>query len=115
MSVPATPFTDWQAYSEWANQQVCRGCGAAFKDRPKDADGKAIDIWVTEYECIRCFSERCASKSSNAEHELRLSFIRAAMQGLCSNPDQIVHGAHNIALGAIRIADATLAAARGKT
>lgn len=53
-----TPFTDLTAYRAWANQQVCAGCGMAFKDRPRDSAGKVLDVWATETECMKCLTRR---------------------------------------------------------
>jgi hypothetical protein len=39
-------------YLEWANAQVCQGCGKKASDRKLDTDGKVIsEVWVTEDWC----------------------------------------------------------------
>lgn len=54
---------DFDAYQAWLKTCVCSGCGARYADRPRDADGKALDMWATETECMDCFRKRCTPET----------------------------------------------------
>jgi hypothetical protein len=56
---------DIQTWKDWVNEQHCQGCGKAFKDRPRDANGKAMDLWATETECADCYLARCSTRSKS--------------------------------------------------
>lgn len=44
-----------QKYSDFLNNCSCQDCGKRYADRPRDADGIAMDVWVTEVQCMDCF------------------------------------------------------------
>lgn len=46
----------WKIYTDWRDAQVCEGCGKRFADRPRDAEGRCTDVWITEYRCAACFA-----------------------------------------------------------
>ena len=46
---------DFDAYRQWASEQICNGCGAAAKDRSRDENGKLQDLWATETCCVECW------------------------------------------------------------
>jgi hypothetical protein len=49
-------------YLAWANAQMCWGCGKLARDRPRDENGVALDLWATEMECMACFERRTGPK-----------------------------------------------------
>ena len=59
-------FFPWQPmrsadadYQDWLQQQTCKNCGAAYRDR------KPGESWVTEFQCGACF------KKMREEHRRR--------------------------------------------
>jgi len=49
---------DFVAYERWlAEYASCIDCGARYSDRPRDVNGRFLDVWVTETQCRKCFSK----------------------------------------------------------
>jgi hypothetical protein len=44
--------SNWNAYLAWSRAQVCVGCGAKASERTPEKP------WVTEVECMACWSAR---------------------------------------------------------
>jgi hypothetical protein len=46
---------DFQSYTGWLATCRCVDCGSAYAARPRDAECRALDMWVTETQCLECF------------------------------------------------------------
>lgn len=47
------------SYLAWLETCACKGCGKKRKDIARDANGVALELWVTEIECWDCYERRC--------------------------------------------------------